>query len=459
MALNASDALAVRQKVQQFLNAACTGNLDLLKNLAGQLDEGKGLARTVADIKDANKRGALHFAAREGNTDICKYLLEELKLDVDTKDEDGETPLIHAARQGHIGTAKYLLEHGANPSIPSDLGATALHHSAGIGDIELLRSLLSKGVDVDSQSDAGTPLIWAAGHGQQDAVKVLLEHHANPNAETDDNITPLLSSVAAGSLACLELLIQAGANVNISAGGATPLHIAADNGSLEIINCLLKAGADPNVTDEDGLKPIQVAAARGNRGAVETLFPLTSKVQSIPNWTVDGILDYMQSEISKQVETRNGKEVNLLEETALSKQDLPEVAPEAKKKAAEAKSRGDDAFKRKDFHTAIDAYTQAIDLDPTDATLLSNRSLCWIRLGQPEHALADAKACRALRPDWPKACYREGAALRLLQKFDEAANSFYEGVQLDPENMELVNAFREAVEAGRKFHVSNQEKA
>lgn len=58
---------------------------------------------------------------------------------------------------------------------------------------------------------------------------------------------------------------------------------------------------------------------------------------------------------------------------------------------------------------------QAIDLDPTDATLLSNRSLCWIRLGQADHALADAKACRALRPDWPKACYREGAALRLLQ--------------------------------------------
>lgn len=56
---------------------------------AGKLDEGKGLAKTVADIKDANKRGALHFAAREGQTEVCKYLLEELKLDVDTKDEDG----------------------------------------------------------------------------------------------------------------------------------------------------------------------------------------------------------------------------------------------------------------------------------------------------------------------------------------------------------------------------------
>lgn len=122
----------------------------------------------------------------------------------------GETALIHAARQGHTDTAKYLLDSGANPAIASDLGATALHHSAGLGgflktfshssisfyglikfqesycglclftgDIELLRYLISKGADVNSQSEAGTPLIWAAGHGQQDAVKVLLEHHAN----------------------------------------------------------------------------------------------------------------------------------------------------------------------------------------------------------------------------------------------------------------------------------------
>lgn len=47
------------------------------------------MSKTVADVKDANKRGALHFAAREGKTDVCKYLLEELKLEVDTQDEDG----------------------------------------------------------------------------------------------------------------------------------------------------------------------------------------------------------------------------------------------------------------------------------------------------------------------------------------------------------------------------------
>lgn len=44
-----------------------------------------------------------------------------------------ETPLLHAARQGHTETAKYLLDHGADPTIPSELGAIGLHHSAGIG--------------------------------------------------------------------------------------------------------------------------------------------------------------------------------------------------------------------------------------------------------------------------------------------------------------------------------------
>ncbi|XP_008802839.1 ankyrin-1 [Phoenix dactylifera] len=456
MASDASAALSVRQKVQKFLDAARTGNLDLFKTLAMQLDEGKGLAKTVADVKDANKRTALHFAAREGRTEVCKYLLEELKLDVNMRDDDGETPLIHASRQGHFLTAKYLLEQGADPSASSELGATALHHAAGIGNIELLRLLLSKGVDVESQSDAGTPLIWAAGHGQQDAVKVLLEHHANPNAETDDNITPLLSAVAAASHPCLELLIQAGASPNINAGGATPLHVAADNGSIEVIDCLLKAGGDPNICDDDGLKPIQVAALRGIRGVVEILFPLTSPVPNISNWSIDGIIEYMQSEAKKEQE--NTKEAILQKGANVQKPEIIEVTPEAKRKSLEAKARGEDAFKRKDYQMAVDAYTQAIDLDPNEATLLSNRSLCWIRLGQGECALADAKACRALRPDWPKACYREGAALRLLQRFDEAANAFYEGVKLDPENKELINAFREAVEAGKKFHGTDQQK-
>lgn len=451
---DATQALSVRDKVNTLLNAARDGNLELLNNAAQAIGEGQSLAETITAVKDANGRGALHFAARDGRTEICKYLLEDLNLCVDPRDDDGETPLIHATRQGHLETAKYLLEHGADPATTSnELGTTALHHAAGAGSVELLNLLLSKDVPVDAPSDAGPPLIWAAGTDRPAAVKTLLDHGADPNAETDDNVTALISAVAASSLESVELLVKRGAKVNINAGGVTPLHIAADNGSEKMISCLLEAGADPNTRDEEDLKPLQVAAAKGNRVAVEMLFPVTSPDPTIPDWTVDGLLAYAQHQTAKAQEVHDGlndKSKNIKELEA----DIVEVSPENKQKSLEAKLRGDEGVKKKDYLMAVDAYTQAIDLDPNNAILLSNRSLCWIRLGQAEQALADAKACRALSPYWAKACYREGVALRLLQCFDEAANAFYEGVKLEPENKELVDAFREAVEAGRKFHAT-----
>lgn len=51
---------------------------------------------------------------------------------------------------------------------------------------------------------------------------------------------------------------------------------------------------------QDGLKPIEVAALRGIRGAVEILFPLTSPILNISNWSIDGIIEYMQSKAKKE---------------------------------------------------------------------------------------------------------------------------------------------------------------
>ncbi|KAH0870691.1 hypothetical protein HID58_077713, partial [Brassica napus] len=52
-------------------------------------------------------------------------------------------------------------------------------------------------------------------------------------------------------------------------------------------------------------------------------------------------------------------------------------------------------------------------------------NLCWLRLGQAEHALYDANVCRELKPDWSKrCCFREGVALCFLQRYVEAANAF-----------------------------------
>ncbi|KAH9327098.1 hypothetical protein KI387_007276, partial [Taxus chinensis] len=299
-----------------------------------------------------------------------------------------------------------FLEHGADPAATSNqLGTTALHHAAGIGCVELINLLLSKELPVDAPSDAGSPLIWAAGSDRLEAVKALLDHGANPNLETDDNITALLSAVAAGSLDSVELLVKV---------ELPPLHIAADSGNEKMITCLLEAGANANARDDEDTKPILVAATKGNCAAVEILFPVTSPDPAISDWTVDGLLTYAQDETAKSQEVHEGLG-KVSQKAKEPKTKTAEVSPENRQKSLEAKSRGESAFKNKDYLMAVDAYTQAIDLDPNNATLLSNRSLCWIRLGQAEQALADAKLCRELRPDWPKACYREGAALRLLQ--------------------------------------------
>lgn len=83
--------------------------------------------------------------------------------------------------------------------------------------------------------------------------------------------------------------------INGSFLGTSSCNCSKQYTSVNIWNKTWHLGAS-----QDGVKPIQVAAARGFVGAVEILFPLTSKVDTIPTWTVSGILEHMQSETNKQ---------------------------------------------------------------------------------------------------------------------------------------------------------------
>jgi hypothetical protein len=58
------------------------------------LDDGHGLAQTLAAVKDGNGRGPLHFAARGGCDELCKYMIDELKLPIDVRDNDGTFSLV-----------------------------------------------------------------------------------------------------------------------------------------------------------------------------------------------------------------------------------------------------------------------------------------------------------------------------------------------------------------------------
>ncbi|KAA8543324.1 hypothetical protein F0562_021181 [Nyssa sinensis] len=408
----------------RLLKAALIGNLKLLKKLAAELDYGEGFAKTFVGVKDAEDRTALHFAAVGGRTRICKYLIEELKLDVNMKDGKGATALLHATLGQHFPTTVYLLENGANPTLADDKGFSALHFAADKGCKELMRLLISKGAEVDAKSDFGTPLQCAAAKGKKEAIKILLDNNANPNSVCHHIFTPLAVSILAKSFECSKMLLKARADPNLGSCGVTPLGIAASEGETEVIKCLLKAGANPNFTNYYGLTPLEIAALHGNHDGLMILFPVTSQIPTIPNWSVGGIIKHIHSKEAREQREHKEKENFLL-----------------------SKSKGEDAFKRKDYVNAIYWYTQAINADPSDATVLSNRSLCWACLNEGRRALSDAEACVLLRPNWPKAYYREGVAWKLLKNFVRAADSFSDALKLDPENEELQNALREAVQA------------
>jgi curved DNA-binding protein CbpA len=79
-----------------------------------------------------------------------------------------------------------------------------------------------------------------------------------------------------------------------------------------------------------------------------------------------------------------------------------------------------DAVKGGRLDEAADAYTRAIEIDATNATLFSNRSLVYMERDMFVEALADADSGLQLQPDWAKLHSRRASALDGLFQLGEA---------------------------------------
>lgn len=88
----------------------------------------------------------------------------------------------------------------------------------------------------------------------------------------------------------------------------------------------------------------------------------------------------------------------------------------------EWKSAGNDAVKTADYSAGYLAYSKGLKANPTNAMILSNRSLCLEKLGRLEEAVDDAKRCTVLRPDFVKAFLRAATILRQLKRPYEAVD-------------------------------------
>ena len=102
--------------------------------------------------------------------------------------------------------------------------------------------------------------------------------------------------------------------------------------------------------------------------------------------------------------------------------------------AEELKQLGNKAFAEKNYARAIDLYTDAIDMDPTNYSLYSNRSASYCASQKYAQAAADARKVIEIKPDWPRGHTRLGAALQGQKDWQGAADAFKKALELDPNN-------------------------
>ncbi|KAM7113065.1 tetratricopeptide repeat protein 31 isoform 2-T2 [Ciconia maguari] len=96
--------------------------------------------------------------------------------------------------------------------------------------------------------------------------------------------------------------------------------------------------------------------------------------------------------------------------------------------------RGNEAAQKGRYAEAVQAFTEAVKLNPREHRLFGNRSYCYEKLRRYEEALRDAQVSLGLQPGWPKGFFRKGKALRGLKRYAEAARTFEELLRLDGAN-------------------------
>ena len=272
-----------------------------------------------------NTADLLVQAAWSGSDRVLTQLLARVGADADAVGEvDGArgTPLLAASFRGQVRCVQALLAARAQIDLPGRGGQwdTALYNASMAGHAACVQTLLDGGASLQPDS-VFPPLYVAANHGQPECVRLLLRANASIDVE-HEGLTPLCSSAQLGYAACVQALIDAGADVNSGSHGtplwlasqgvcnldhdnrdvteecgaeayeecvrlllaanasvdaalhedsSTPMHVAAQNGNAPIVQLLLQAGADTTLCRSDGETPLDAAHRNGHSECVELL--------------------------------------------------------------------------------------------------------------------------------------------------------------------------------------------
>lgn len=149
-------------------------------------------------------------------------------------------------------------------------GVSALWAAAGAGHMSIVKLLVQHGANVNHQTQTdSTPLRAACFEGRLDVVEYLVAHGGDLNIANAFNNSCLMIASFKGHTSVVEFLLKNGALVNERAMcQATALHYASEMGHYEICRILLEYGATLEL-NEYGMTPAIYAAEKTRESVVE----------------------------------------------------------------------------------------------------------------------------------------------------------------------------------------------
>lgn len=248
-------------------------------------------------IVTASLSGALHAAetvvkdqrlvqaAKAGDGTAALALLEK-RADPNGAEPDGTTPLHWAVRNNDVVLVERLIRAGADVKATNRYGIAAMALACESGSAAIVEQLIAAGVSANATGPYGETALHTCAHsGKVEAAKALIAHGALLDAgDSWRGQTPLMWAAAQGHPDMIQVLAEAGADVNarstiivwerqrtseprdkwLPPGGLTPMLFAAREGCAECVSVLLKAGADPNIVDPDRYSPLVLALINGH---------------------------------------------------------------------------------------------------------------------------------------------------------------------------------------------------
>ncbi|CCH44638.1 Heat shock protein [Wickerhamomyces ciferrii] len=118
--------------------------------------------------------------------------------------------------------------------------------------------------------------------------------------------------------------------------------------------------------------------------------------------------------------------------------------------ADELKAQGNAAFAAKDYEKAIEFFSKAIEIAPTNHVLYSNRSASFASLKQFDKALQDAQKTIEINPTWAKGYSRVAAAYHGSNQLDDAEKSYQKALELDSSNKQAQDGLK-SVQAAKSY--------